>query len=214
MNITEKSITEMQRHLDACSNYLNALAQGYRSPEKVNTLLDLAMRQAELCCIDMRVLCEKARPTLPSIQNGHANYHHKEIYGEVTRMDNGWLNIRLNSLLPHCKVIGGTQYVSDTITRLLNRFKDSGGEIPSFDKAFLAIAEHCSENVNSTFDNDNKGFKGVINALKGRMFPDDNQFELSLGLFTIQDEDSCCQIYVMPFDEAGDFLYQMSAGML
>lgn len=64
------------------------------------------------------------------------------------------------------------------------------------------------------FDNDNKGFRGVINALKGRLFPDDNQFELALGLFTVMDEESCCHIYVAPFDEAGDFHYLLSADML
>lgn len=165
MQITNKHITDMQRQIDACSSYIDALAQGCRSPEKVNTLLDAAMQKIESACIDMRRF-------------------------------------------------GGTEYISDTISRLLNRFKDSGGDIPMFDKAFLAIAEHAPMEASGAFDHDNKGFKAVINALKGRLFPDDNQFEMSLGLFTAQDEDACCHIYGMPFESAGDFLYQMSDELL
>lgn len=213
-NITENAIEGMKHHLDACNKYLTELTKGFRSPEKCNTLLDAAMQQVELCCIDMRRLCEKARPTPPLIKFDLNRFHHKEIYGAVTLMDNGWLDIRMNALLPHCKIVGGTQYVVDTITRLLDRFKESGGEIPRFDKTFLAIVEHCSEDTSNAFDNDNKGFKGVINALKGRLFEDDNQFELSLGLFTVLDNEDCCHIYVMPYEDAGDFFYQMSSEML
>ncbi len=111
-------------------------------------------------------------------------------------------------------MIGGTQYVFDTVTRLLNNYRKSGGVIPCYEKAYMAIVEHCPIDRSGTFDNDNKGFRGAVNALKGRLFRDDNQFELALGLFTVIDEDICCHIYVTPFDEAGDFLYQMSADML
>ena len=205
-------VTTMKHHYDAAGNYLNELAKGYRSSEKQNTLLDAAMYQIELCCIDMRNLCEKVRPRLPKF--GRRTYNHKEIFGEVTQLDNGWLDIRLNALLPHCKMIGGTQYVFDTITKLLNKYCENGGVISCYDKAYMAIVEHCPVDCSGTFDNDNKGFRGAVNALKGRLFRDDNQFELALGLFTVIDEDTCCHIYVTPFDEAGDFHYQLTADML
>lgn len=214
MEISNKHITDMQRQLDACMGYIDALAQGCRSPEKVNTLLDAAMQKVEATCIDMRRLCEEIRPTLPNFRFGQANYHIREISGEVTLMDTGWLDIRLNTLLPHCKSFASTAYITDTISRLLDQFKKSGGEIPLFDKAFLAIIEHSAFDVSGAFDHDNKGFKAVVNALKGRLFPDDNQFEMSLGLFTVQDEDACCHIYITPFEAAGDFLYQMSGELL
>lgn len=214
MEITNKHITDMQRQIDACSCYIDALAQGCRSPEKVNTLLDTAMQKIETACIEMRRLCEEVRPVIPNFRFGYANYHIKELCGEVTLMDNGWLDIRLNALLPHCKKIGGTEYVTDTISLLLESFKNSGGDIPMFDKAFLAIVEHSPIDASGVFDHDNKGFKSVINALKGRLFLDDDQFEMSLGLFTIQDEDTCCHIYVMPFESAGDFMYQLSDELL
>ena len=214
MDISNKHITDMQREIDACSGYIDALAQGCRSPEKINTLLDAAMQKIEITCIRMRRLCEEVRPVLPNSRFVYANYHTKDISGEITLMDTGWLDIRLNALLPHCKTVGGTAYISDTISRLLSKFKNAGGEIPMFDKAFLAIVEHSPLNAAGTFDHDNKGFKSVVNALKGRLFPDDNQFEMSLGLFTVQDEDACCHIYVMPFEAAGDFLYQMADELL
>lgn len=172
------------------------------------------MQKIETACIHMRRLCEEVRPTLPDLRFSHANYHVKEINGEVTLMDTGWLDIRLNALLPHCKRIGGTEYIADTIGRLLDRFRDSGGDIPLFEKAFLAIVEHAPMEASGAFDHDNKGFKAAVNALKGRLFPDDNQFEMALGLFTVQDGDACCHIYAMPFESAGDFFYQMADGLL
>lgn len=209
---TNNAIITMQHHLDAANKYLTELAKGYRSIEKQNTLLDAAMKQVELCCIDMRNLCEKSRPAIPVF--GRRVYNHKEIYGEITQLDNGWIDIRLNALLPHCRMIGGTQYISDTVTRLLDNYCENGGVIPCYEKAYLAIAEHCPVDCSGAFDDDNKGFKGVINSLKGRLFKDDNQFELALGLFTVIDDDICCHIYVLPFDEAGDFHYLLTGDML
>lgn len=214
MDIPSRYITDMQRQIDACSAYIDALAQGCRSPEKVNTLLDAAMQKLEVTCITMRQVCEKVRPKFPNVRLGHTAYHVKDISGEVTLMDTGWLDIRLNALLPHCKTIGGTGYITDTITRLLEQFRMAGGLVPTFEKAFLAIVEHSPLDASGAYDHDNKGFKSVVNALKGRLFPDDNQFEMSLGLFTVQDEESCCHIYVMPFESAGDFLYQMADELL
>lgn len=214
MELNDKAISGMRQHLEACSKYLAALEQGYRSPEKRNTLLDAAMQQVELCCIDMRLLCEKARAKQIYPISETRKYNHKTIYGEVNILDNGWVDIRMNALLPHCKVVGGTQYVSDTIVRLLEEFRKEGGELPHYEKAYVAIVEHAPENCSGAFDHDNKGFKGVINALKGRLFGDDNQFELALGLFTFVDDDPHCRIYVMPYEEAGDFHYQLSSNML
>lgn len=46
MEISEKAIQDMQRQVDACSSYIDALARNScRSPEKVNTMLDAAMQK-------------------------------------------------------------------------------------------------------------------------------------------------------------------------
>lgn len=137
MEISEKAIQDMQRQVDACSSYIDALARNScRSPEKVNTMLDAAMQKIELCCIELRRICEINRPASNPVLFAQSSYYAKEIYGEVTLMDTGWLDIRLNALLPHCRFSGGTQYISDTITRLLKRFRDTGGELPFFQKSF------------------------------------------------------------------------------
>ncbi|MDD6236683.1 MAG: hypothetical protein PUB00_04815 [Clostridiales bacterium] len=75
-----------------------------------------------------------------------------------------------------------------------------------------AIIEHCNFECSEGFDHDNKGFKAVQNALKGRLFPDDDQFELSLGLFTVLDPEMSCHIYIMPESDASDFMFQKLAG--
>ena len=111
-------------------------------------------------------------------------------------MDTGWLDIRLNALLPPLPVSsGGTQYISDTITRLLKRFRDTGGELPFFQKAFLAIVEHRPVAGCGAFDQDNKGFKAVINSLKEEFSRMMTNLNCRLGFYN-QDEESCCHIYV------------------
>ena len=204
----KQSIMEMQRHIEACAKHIRKLDGGCYSKEKINTLLDTAMQQLEVSCIEMRRLAEAMRPRVPELRVDWGHYNNQTIYGDVELLDTGWLHIRLEALLPHCKAAGGTQYVTDSITRLLDEYMQDGGILPMYDKAFLAIVEHCNFDCSSVYDHDNKGFKAVQNALKGRLFPDDNQFELSLGLFTVRDSNaSCCRIFVLPDDEAGDFMY-------
>ena len=212
-----EQLQEVQRHIDACSKYLDRLIADTEkpSPYKINTLLDAAMAQIENTCLVMRRLSDAVRPPLPDKPLGAANYHSKTIYGSVELLDTGWLHIRLNTLLPHYKILGGAQYITDSITRLLDTFARDGGKLPLWDKAHIAIIEHCDPACCEAYDHDNKGYPAVINSLKGRVVRDDNQFELSLGLFTSQNGDApACHIYVLPDDEAGDFqYYRISEGL-
>lgn len=201
-----QQLLEINRQLESCSLQIEDILLTPKSVGKNTDLLNATAHQLELTCIELRKLCETTRPKKSAPKNGK-HFYNKAIYGEVTLMDTGWLHIKLNTLLPHYKILGGTQYITDCITRLLDKFSESGGTIPMFSKAFLAIVEHCPVDCSEAFDHDNKGFKSVQNALKGRLFPDDNQFELSLGLFTVLDADMCCHIYVLPDEEAGDFFY-------
>lgn len=207
-SFSSDSVAEMQRRLASCQKYIDALGKGCLSDDKTNTLLDAAMQQIELCCIRMRHLCEHIRP--PTEWQRSGRFIHREIFGSVTVSENNWVDIRLDALLPHCTVIGGTQYVADSITRLLDHYSACARELPMFDKAYVAIAEHCSPVHNGAFDQDNKGFKGVINALKGRLFRDDDQFELALGLFTVEDWEECCHVYVIPFEDVADFMTEFT----
>ena len=206
-----KALSKMNNCISSAQKCINALLQEQVPQQKCNTFLDASIHQMELACIEMRRLVEQARIPV-STPSTDGQLIRKEVYGYVTVLDTGWLHIRLNTLLPRDHFFGGTAYLSDSIIRLLRHFRESGGTVPFYDQAFLAIVEHCDVETCHAFDHDNKAFQSVINALKGRVFPDDNQFELSLGLFTRLSPEICCHIYVLPVDEAGDFLFCMQAG--
>ena len=208
----ENELNFMKNKVQVAEKNIDALILSSRSPVRFNTLIDSAMQQMEIACIEMRRIAETIRPQENDVQYSECSA--KTIYGSVTLMDSGWLHIKLNTLLPHYKVLGGTQYVSDSITRLLDKYISAGLELPFYNKAFLGIIEHCNVNVCEAFDSDNKGFKAVINTLKGRVFEDDNQFELSLGLFTVADDENCCHIYVLPVEESAKFMWLNTEGGL
>ena len=209
----EPELNLMKQKIAVAEKSVDSLLLSSRSPAKFNTLIDSAMQNMELACIEMRRIAEQIRPkedeptTVPYKTA-------KTIYGSITLMDEGWLHIKLNTLLPHYKVLGGTQYVSDSLTRLIDRYTASGYKLPFFEKPFLAVVEHCCVDCCEAFDSDNKGYKAVINTLKGRVFEDDNQFELSLGLFTVSDHENCCHIYVLPTDESAKFMWLKAGGGL
>lgn len=204
---TEPELIRMKEQIENAGKNIEALIASARSPLKFNTLLDAAMQQMEVACIELRRIAEQIRPNEPPVTESGRTA--KTIYGSITLTDEGWVHIKLNTLLPHYKVLGGTQYIADSLTRLLDRF---GQALPCFEKAFLGIVEHCSADCCEAFDSDNKGFKAVVNTLKGRLFPDDNQFELSLGLFTENDNTNCCHIYVLPASDAAKFVWLKTEG--
>jgi hypothetical protein len=116
-----------------------------------------------------------------------------------------WVHITLDTLLPHCKRKDSGQ-VRNAVAGLLNDYPRT---LPKYDKAFLAIVEHCNIHSRNAYDQDNKGWKQIPNALKGILFEDDDQFHLSLGLFSVYADIPACHIYVMPIEDASDFLYAM-----
>ena len=205
-------LTIMKQKVQSAEKNIDALIESARSPVKFNTLIDSAMQQMEVACIEMRRIAEVIRPQDSKVLTSERSA--KTIYGNINITDEGWLHIRLNTLLPHYKVLGGTQYISDSITRLLDICVSSGVILPSYKKAFLGIIEHCSVDCCEAFDSDNKGYKAVINTLKGRLFEDDNQFELSLGLFTEDDHENYCNIYVLPMEESAKFMWLKTEGGL
>lgn len=204
---TEPELIRMKQKIESAGKNIDALLASARSPLKFNTLLDAAMQQMEAACIELRSIAETIRPKETSVTENLKTA--KTIYGSVTLTEENWVHIKLNTLLPHYKVLGGTRYIADSLTRLLDRY---GQTLPCFEKAFVGIVEHCSAECCEAFDSDNKGFKAVINTLKGRLFPDDNQFELSLGLFTENDSTNCCHIYVLPESDAAKFVYLKGKG--
>ena len=208
----ENELAVMKSKVSAAEKNIDALILSARSPVKFNTLIDAAMQQMEFACIEMRRIAETIRPKDNMVTISHSSAN--TIYGNISFTDEGWLHIKLNTLLPHYKILGGTQYISDSISRLLDAFVSSGVELPTYQNAFIGIIEHCSVDCCEAFDSDNKGYKSVINTLKGRVFEDDNQFQLSLGLFTESDKENCCHIYVLPIEESAKFMWLKAEGGL
>ena len=66
-------------------------------------------------------------------------------------------------------------------------------------KAILIIDEHCDLKNRQVFDQDNKGWKAIPNALK------DDQQSLELALLSTPDSEASCHIYVLDADDAGEF---------
>lgn len=54
-------------------------------------------------------------------------------------------------------------------------------KLPFFNRALLVIDEFTGIQGRHIFDQDNKGYKAVSNAIKGRLIPDDDQYTLALA---------------------------------
>ena len=175
-----------------------------RGDVAVGDLMDDIMRQIENACIEARNTIEYYRPK----QEGgpkQQNSAERALYGKVERMPQGWLHIQLDALLPHCKY-GTSQYLKDSILRLLKQYQQKHGRLPRFERALLVIDEHCSYANRQVYDPDNKGWKSVVNALKGVVYPDDDQFHLSIYLTATPAEVPSCHIYVADAEDTAKFM--------
>ena len=109
-------------------------------------------------------------------------------------------------LLPSDKNFIEIKKLSNSVTNLLDVQSEYAGYLPQYEQAFAAIVEYKSPDRTKSYDHDNKGYRAIPNALKGRVFGDDNQFTMSLGLFTVHDEtDQRTEIYVIPIEDIADF---------
>jgi hypothetical protein len=170
--------------------------------DKVKQTLSSANYEIESASLGILELCKRADADLSGGFLDLAS-------GFIEQMGNDWLRIRLNMPLPNTHNNRGIKTVSNTINNLLNGYTQCQGSLPQYTNTFVAIIEHRKRGgggVLSTFDHDNKGFKAVPNALKGRVFGDDNQFEMSLGLFTRESADDIfTEIYVLPMSDLPTF---------
>lgn len=188
------------------SGQMMALLEGRGAdPSGIAGALDKMTAQYESGVVALRNLCEKnhpgvrsigKKPTLPQIR----------LSGKAEVNEYGWLHIELNALLPNCR-FQTPAYLTDTISRLLDEYESRGRSLPYFDSAMLVVDEHCDIPSRQVFDQDNKGWKAIPNALKGRVVKDDDQFTLNVSLVSTKSEKPACHIYLLPQDEAGDFFY-------
>lgn len=184
---------------------LVALADGAAmNPQKLQQTLERTMEHYECAALELRLLCERnspgaggygKRPTLPA----------RSITGHAEKLGYNWLHIRLNALLPHCRY-QTPAWLTDTIRRLLDDFEAQGNQVPFYqNRALLVIDEHSRIDGRKVFDQDNKGWKAVCNALKGRAIPDDDQYTLGIALLSTQSEENVCHITLMDIQDASDF---------
>ena len=155
--------------------------------------------------VDLRNYCERKYRTSLS-ENGKPLLIPNTVKGRAEINEYGWLHITLDTLLPHCRY-ATPSYLTDTITRLLDDYEGRCGKLPRFDAAALVIDEHCNIDSRTVYDQDNKGYKAIPNAIKGRLIKDDDQFHLHLHLTSTQSTETACHIWLLPQAEAGDFFY-------
>lgn len=99
---------------------------------------------------------------------------------------------------------------STTLTRLLDRLERRNGKLPLLEEALLMIDEHCDIAARQVYDQDNKAWKAISNALKGRVVADDDQYSLGVCLLSRRSSEAECHIYVLPVQDAGDFFFLRS----
>lgn len=202
MNTFKQDIaTMMEQMTDVCHQMGTLAAQA--DPKKLQRSLEQIASQVERTALTVRKLCEKhspgvggygKRPVLPQM----------EVTGFVETLGYGWLHIQLNTLLPHCRY-QTSDWLSDTIRRLLDEYEAGGSKLPYFKEAMLVIDEHCGVKGRHIFDQDNKGYKAVSNAIKGRLIPDDDQHTLALALLSTRSELDVCHITLLDIVDAADF---------
>lgn len=127
-----------------------------------------------------------------------------EVAGEIESNEYGWIHIKLNTLLPHCRFTTPL-WMTDTITRLLDQHERRCRALPMMERALLVIDEWCDVESRQVYDQDNKGWKAISNAIKGRLIPDDDQFSLGICLLSKRAAGAACHIYILPATDAGDF---------
>ena len=177
--------------------------QGF-SPEVFANSLEQTASQMEHAAVELRALCESCLPELLTIGRMPV-LPPLDVAGSISVNEFGWLLMELNTLLPHCR-FSTPVWLTDTITRLLDQHERRQGKLPMLDRALLVIEEFCDMDSRNVFDQDNKGFKAVSNAIKGRLVEDDDQFTLSVCLLSQRFSGAkSCHIYVLPLSEAGDF---------
>ena len=176
---------------------------GMMSPEKLQQTLEQTMEHFERSALELRRLCEQYSPGVGGYGN-RARAPAMEIAGHVEILCEDWLHICRNTLLPHCR-FQSPNWLTDTIRRLLDHYEAQGKPLPRYKRALLVIDEHSSIGGRHVFDQDNKGWKAVSNALKGRVIEDDDQYTLNVALVSKMSKETACHITLLEQRDAADF---------
>ena len=169
-----KRIQEITFEAYKSSGRIAALLDQNTGPsEQLSEELERVAAQIEHGAIELRNLCARYQAPLPPVGQKPA-LEPLNIAGRAECNEFGWLHIQLNALLPNCR-FASPLWITDTITRLLDRLERRNGKLPLLEEALLMIDEHCDIAARQVYDQDNKAWKAISNALKGRVVADDDQ---------------------------------------
>lgn len=203
----KRTLSELQNDTIKVMQCLSRLLMSNsESKSVIEKGIDDYFYELESLCVKSRTVLEGYREKPERIEEAPVDSRLNNVYGYIDVTFEGWLHISLNTLLPSSKH-RTANYIGDTISRLV---KNYGGGLPYFENAFLAIVEYCNIENHNSLDNDNKGWKMIPNALKGRVIEDDNQFILSVGLFAKMSDKPHAEIYVMPPEDAANFMEMLA----
>lgn len=183
---------------------LVALADGGQmEARRLQKTLEDTAGQFEASVLELRRLCERYSPGAGGYGK-RVKLPHMEVTGYMESYGYGWIHICLNTLLPHCRY-QTPAWLTDTIRRLLDDYEDQGGVLPYFQRAMLVIDEHSDIPGRHVYDQDNKGYKAVSNAIKGRLIPDDDQYSLAVCLLSTKCTENACHITLLDATDTADF---------
>ena len=133
-----KRIQEITFEAYKSSGRIAALLDQNTGPsEQLSEELERVAAQIEHGAIELRNLCARYQAPLPPVGQKPA-LEPLNIAGRAECNEFGWLHIQLNALLPNCR-FASPLWITDTITRLLDRLERRNGKLPLLEEALLMI---------------------------------------------------------------------------
>ena len=151
----------------------------------------------------LRILCETQMPGA----GGYGRRNGLEFQlpsGHIEIAGAGWVHMQLDTLLPHCRYMPAT-WLTDTVRQLLTAYMQRTNFRLHFKQMLLVIDEHSDVDGRHVFDQDNKGWKAVSNALKGLVIDDDDQYHLSVHMMSSRSAENVCHISLVLPESEEDF---------
>ena len=112
--------------------------------------------------------------------------------------------MQIDTLLPHCRYLPAA-WLTDTVRQLLTAYMQHTNFRLHFRQMLLVIDEHSDVDGRHVFDQDNKGWKAVSNALKGLVIDDDDQYHLSVHMMSSRSAENVCHISLVLPESAEEF---------
>ena len=166
-------------------------------------LLRQALQDFERATVELRKLYERSTPIQPGVWH-KPSLPVREVTGYVEMQRYSWLHICLKTLLPS-SAYQVPEWFSDSIRRLLDDYESGGSRLPYFKQALMVIEERSAISGRKVFDQDNKAWKAVSNAIKGRLIPDDDQYSLGIALMSSWSSENVCHITLLDNLDAADY---------